>query len=109
MTTPRSSPTETKPTHDITLSDGVTTLGLRLCDARGNADPRGMVETALPRQALQIRQGQQGYDDQEYPYSPIVQSDRSGGRGQLDFERITARYYDANRIDALGDGRLILG
>lgn len=109
MTTPRSSPTETKPTHDITLSDGVTTLGLRLCDARGNPDPRGMVETALPRQALQIRQGQQGYDDQEYPYSPIVQSDWSGGRGQLDFERSTARYYDANRIDALGDGRLILG
>ena len=109
MTTPRSSPTERKPTHDITLSDGTTTLGFRLCDARGVPDPRGMAEVSVPRTAVQVRTGQSGYDDQEYPFSAVTQSDWSGGRGLLDFDKSSSRYYDANRIDALGDGRLILG
>ena len=109
MTDPvRSTPTETRITHDLKLSDGLTDLGLILCNSRGipihGGEPWSLRQSGSSRVSLQIRQGDANYSDYQLPYTPFTQKDWSGGRGNEDFEKDTTRYYDGNLIDTkLGD------
>ena len=96
--------TEDTPNHHIKLAgtnnDGSsTTLGLLLCDTRGRPDAKGIQKMSYPSTALKIAQGNSGYGDFEMPYTPIVQSDWGGGRGQEEFEKDTSRFYDSYRCD----------
>jgi len=105
----RAKSTDQFPTHHIKLTDttGVE-VGLILSDRSGQHDPTAIAEASNPRTALQISQGNNGYDDMLAPYSPIVQSSWLGGRGQEDYERDSSKYWDANRLDTIR-GNLILG
>jgi len=97
----RVSPTEQLPTHHISLRDRKgRTLGLILCDEKGQpiknasgAFNKIPVETTAQKQTS----GSSSYNDYQYPYSPIVQDDLSGGRANLDFERDSTRFYDSFR------------
>lgn len=100
--------TETKPTHDISLSDGINTVYLKLCNARGEPDSRAITSAGMPRTTLQVSQGSGGYSDLEYPYSAVPMEDWTGGRGAEDFEKDTTRFYDSNAVDTTRDG-IILG
>lgn len=95
----RVSPTETNPTHHISLRgrDGKT-IGLIMCDEKGNPTWSGFRRMAVERTSLKTTSGNNTYADLEYPYSPIVQDDWSGGRGNLDFERDSSRFYDSLRL-----------
>ena len=98
----RCAPDEANPTHHIVLNDrkGVT-LGLTICDAEGNAKPFRTpgLYTLSPVTTTAFKQtsGNGGYDIFDYPYNPIVQDDMSGGRGNLDFERDSTKFFDSFR------------
>ncbi len=97
----RVSPTTEKPTHHISLKDRRgKTVGLILCDDKGQPvrDPatvfqKNPVDTTAQKQTS----GNSSYESYEYPYTPIVQDDWSGGRGNLDFERDSTKYFDSFR------------
>jgi hypothetical protein len=88
------------PTHDIKLSDidGVD-AGLVLCNRNGKQDPRGMSISSMPRTALQMSQGNGGYDDMLPPFVTEVQSTWIGGRAQDSLSSDRTRFYDSFRID----------
>jgi hypothetical protein len=104
----RVSPTETNPTHDISLSDGTTTIGLHLCDGQGRRDRRAIRQSSNPRTSLQIQQGDTDYTSFNLPYTPVTQKDWSGGRGQSDYKRDSTRYYDCYRVNTI-HGDITLG
>lgn len=93
------SPTADHPTHDLSLSNGTTTIGLMLCNGRGEHDPTAMRQSGNPRTTLRISQGDPDYSSQELPYFSITQKDFSGGRGLDDFSKDTTRYYDGEKVD----------
>lgn len=97
----RVSPTEPRPTHHFALNDRRgKRIGFILCDENGEPlkDIRSSfnkipVDTTAQKQTS----GASSYDQYEYPYSPIVQDDWSGGRGNPDFERDSTKFSDSNR------------
>ena len=108
----RVSPEEKRLTHDISLtdslSDGSNTVGLIVCDAKGNHSPRNIQRRPIPRTAMKTTSGNQKYSDFEPPWSPVAQDDWSGGRGKLDFDEDITRYYDNWRSNTMF-GRIFLG
>lgn len=97
----RVSPHEQTPTHHIALTDrSGRQVGLILCDEKGmpirnltNVFTKNPVDTTAMKQTS----GNSSYESFEYPYSPIVQDDLSGGRAGLDFERDSTKFLDSNR------------
>lgn len=105
MTILLASPGNAQSTHHFTLQDrNGRKIGLYICDDKGV--PLNLhnekVYTKMPVHTTAFKQtsGQGGYDIFEYPYNPIVQDDLSGGRGGLDFERDTTRYFDSYRTQS---------
>lgn len=97
----RVSPSENNPTHHIKLSYGGTDVGLVLCDSAGNADLRGWQRSPYPRSSLKMYSGDQRYADLEPPFTPMAQTDWSGGRGIEIAEEDARRYYDGFNVDTL--------
>lgn len=97
----RVSPDEQRPTHHISITDRQKRkVGLILCDDRGQAirdAAAAFNKIPVDTTAQKQTSGSSSYNDYEYPYSPIVQDDWSGGRGNIDFERDSTKYFDAFR------------
>ena len=98
----RVSPLEPNPTNHFLLRDrSGKSLGLTICDEKGVPRPfhdetiyiKNPVDTTAQKQTS----GSSSYADYDYPYSPIVQDDLSGGRGSVDFERDSTKFYDSFR------------
>ncbi len=104
----RVSAIEPNPTHDVSLTYQGVTVGLHLCNARGEPDHRSIRHGNNPRTSLQIQQGDPTYSGFRMPYTPITQKNWSGGRGAADFNKDSTRYYDSYGVDTrFGD--IILG
>lgn len=98
----RVSPSIPNPTHHFSLRDRAgKQLGLTVCDNEGVPkdlyDKRLYIKAAVDTTAMKQTSGSSSYDIFEYPYSPIVQDDLSGGRASKDFERDSTKYYDSYR------------
>jgi len=107
--TVRVAPDEPFPTHHVALRDrSGRRVGLILCDANGNISPR-YSKNPIERTSLKTTSGSSTYSDFNYPYSPIVQDDWSGGRGNLDYERDTTRFYDSFRVRTGKSNKVFLG
>lgn len=105
----RVSPDEQHPTHHVALRDKKgKRLGLVLCNSNGDVSPR-FGKNPVERTSLKTTSGNSTYSDFNYPYSPITQDDWSGGRGNLDFERDTTRFYDSCRVRTSRSNRVYLG
>lgn len=104
----RVGPKETRPTHDISLSDGSDIVGLIICDTNGKHRPKQIQRRPVPRTAMKTSSGNQKYSDFEPPWSPIAQDDWSGGRGMLDFDDDITRYFDNWRANTMF-GNIFLG
>lgn len=91
----RVSPTEPQPTHHIKLSSGGVDVGLILTDGQGRANSRSFQRSSYPRSALKIYQGDATYSDTEPPFTPISQIDWGNGRGQENFDKDSAAFYDS--------------
>lgn len=105
----RVGPTEKQPTHHVKLTDrdGVS-VGLILCNDKGEPAPMWN-KTPIERTALKTTSGGGSYADFNYPYSPIVQDDWSGGRGNLNFEADSTRFFDSFRVNTRHNNKVFLG
>ncbi len=104
----RATPTDNRVTHDLELTDGITNIGLILCNSRGipvqGGNPWTLRQSGSTRTSLQINQGDADYSNYQLPYTPFTQKDWSGGRGNEDFEDDKTRYFDNNALDTrMGD------
>lgn len=104
------------PNYDIQLTDvSGKSVGLILANTRGASDRRGIMQSAMPRTAMQMSAGGNSYDDMEMPYTVEVQSSMIGGRGMDDFTKDKTRYADGFRMDTssvspiLGPGYVVQG
>lgn len=102
-------PTGKRNTDHVSLSDGTTTIGLVLCNRKGEADARGYMRRAIPRSAIKFTQGEQEYSDLEPPWVDIAQKDWSGGHGFDHFEDNRSGYFDGHGVDTIHGGRVVLG
>lgn len=98
----RVSPTEHTPTHHFSLSNRKgTKIGLTLCKGDGTPldvhAPDVYIKNPVETTASKQTSGSSSYADFDYPYSPIVQENLSGGRAGLDYERDSTKYFDAYR------------
>jgi len=105
----RCEPGEPNPTHDVSLIDRIgNKRGFIMCDANGNRSP-SFHRVPVERTAFKTTTGNSQYSDMDYPYSPIVQENWSGGRGNLDFERDTTRFRDSFRMRTGRTNKAFLG
>ena len=93
-------PTVVGPSHHFSLTDGTHTLGLILSNQKGEPDPiRAWQQAPMPRTAMKISQGSQGYQDFELPFTSIEMQSWIGGMNAENFEEDTSKYRDGRRID----------
>lgn len=109
----RALPSDIRITHDIELTDGMTSVGMILCNSRGvpiqGGSPWSLRQSGSLRTSLQIRQGDTDYSDYQLPYTPFTQKDWSGGRGNEDFEKDKTRYLDGNNLDTRAGDIILSG
>lgn len=104
-------------THHTKLSYNSQDVGLirvsRRKDKKGEykwtEDDRGYTYNALPSTAIKTYTGDQGYNDTPPPWTPMVQSDWSGGRGNKNFDNEKTKFSDSYRMNTTRDGEIILG
>jgi hypothetical protein len=92
-------PTGRRPGHHLSITDGTNTVNLLTATRQGVISSTGWGKANNPKSALRINQGNSGYGDFELPFSSIVQSDWSGGRGLRDLEKDSTRFADSLRCD----------
>jgi hypothetical protein len=91
----------TNPSHELSLSDGVLTWGLRL-----ESGPEAIVERPLTPSTLRLS-GVSGFGAWEPGLAQIEQRDWSGGRGAERLAAETARsYFDGQNAWTLSPGRV---
>ncbi len=89
------------PTHQISLSDGVQTFGLRLEDG-----PHSVQEVPLTPSTVQFTGGGSKFGDWEPGISHIEQRTWQGGRANHSFVDDPTRYYDAKNAWTLTPGKV---
>lgn len=87
------------PTHDISLSDGVQTWGLRL-----DGGPKAIQETPQSPSTIHTPRYSAKFGDWEPGYSHLEQRTWHGGRGANDFSLDPARFYDSMMAYTLIEG-----
>lgn len=88
------------PTHEISLSDGVQTWGLRL-----DGGPEAMQEIPMTPSTIHIAGGASKFGDWEPGLAQITQQTWVGGRGQDDFSLDATRYFDSMMAFTLVEGK----
>jgi len=76
-------------THDLSLTDGKRTVGIKLKDGAA-----GIVESPATPSTVKINTAQGKYGDYDPSFANIEQRDWSGGRGLENFVDDPSRYYD---------------
>ena len=96
-------------THDLILISGSTEVPLILCNSRGDRDVLSWTREPLTTTSLKMYSGEQKYSDLTPPWTPVAQTDWSGGRGSKDFDNDSTMYFDGNNVNTLRPGEVILG
>ena len=90
------------PTHEISLTDGVQTWGLKL-----DGGPGALQEIPMTPSTLQFTGGGSKFGDWEPGMSHIEQRTWEGGRGLEDFAEDNTRFYDSMNAWTLTPGRVM--
>lgn len=93
-------PEAKNPTHEISLSDGVQTWGLRL-----DGGPEAMQEIPMTPSTIHISGGASKFGDWEPGMAQITQQTWVGGRGLDDFSLDGSRYFDGMMAFTLIEGK----
>lgn len=93
--------------YDIKLTNGATVVEAKMCNARGTRSLLGSFRPKPQNATIQTRTGPQKYSDQVPPWTDTAQTDWSGGRGGIDFDRDTTKYNDGLRVDTTKAGQVI--
>lgn len=91
-----------QPTHDVSLSDGITSLGFLTVDRKGVLTPNLFRIADADRTPLQTTSGAPSLADILYPYMTIVQDEFGGGMKPGGMDEDTTRFADSNGVIALG-------
>ena len=102
-------PNHPTPTHHVSLTDGVTTIGLIAAGQNLAPDPLTIGRSPVDRNPLKTSSGNNKYSDFNYPYAVIAQDNFSGGRGQNLFSNDATRFYDSYRMQTDRAGKFFLG
>lgn len=98
-----------RPTHHLELvAENGEKLGLILCDASGKARRGAINRSNLESLSLKISEGNPKHSDFDFPFTPILQEDWSGGRGQEAYERDVTKFLDSYRLDTTRSGKAFL-
>lgn len=89
------------PTHEISLSDGVHTWGLRL-----DGGPHAIQETPMTPSTIHIAGGASKFGDWEPGLAQIGQQTWVGGRGLANFTQDNTRYLDGHMAFTMVEGKL---
>lgn len=89
-----------RPTHEISLSDGIDTWGLRLADG-----PQSINDVPATASTINFTGGGTKFGDWEPGISHIEQRSWHGGRAQEDFSNDNTRYADARMAWTLTEGK----
>ena len=90
------------PTHEIRLSDGVNTWGLRL-----EGGPKALKESPVTPTRMQFKEGESKFGDWEPGMSHIEQRTWEGGRGMEEFVDDPTRFFDSMMAWTMTPGRLL--
>ena len=90
------------PTHEISLSDGVTIWGLRL-----DGGPEALKESPVTPTLMQFKEGESKFGDWEPGMSHIQQRTWEGGRGMEEFVDDPTRFFDSMMAWTMTPGRLL--
>lgn len=104
----RCSPTETKPTCHVSLTDGVTTIPLIAVRPDGTPDIHAIRRDPNPRNTLQVNQGDGQFSQRKPPYGEFGRNTWIGGLGKDRGESDSTAYWFGNGIWTLVDGKLTL-
>lgn len=94
-------------THHLKATLGATEMGFILCDRNGKPNPLAYFPNPT-NPAVQVRTGEQSYQDKSAPWSLKSQKDWSGGRGSVDLDEAQNKYYDGWRINTTKPNDVIL-
>jgi hypothetical protein len=89
------------PTHEISLSDGVQTWGLRL-----DGGPQAIQETPMTPSTIHISGSESKFGDWEPGLAQIGQNTWIGGRGLGVFSLDNTRYLDGHMAFSMVEGKL---
>jgi len=89
------------PTHEVSLSDGVNTWGLRL-----DGGPRALQEIPMTPSTIHISGGGSKFGDWEPGLAQLEQRTWIGGRGLDDFSLDPTRFLDSHMAFTMVDGKV---
>lgn len=105
----RCSPDEPDPTHHLRLVGGGYDIGLILVNPGGKPDDKAISRNRLLQTSLKISQGNPKYSDFQPPWTPMVQEDWEGGRGQEQYEDDVTRILDSYNCQTGFQNKAFLG
>ena len=94
--------------HMISLSDGVTTIGLNAVNREGSPDVKALQRQPYPRSTLAVGNASGQLSERRAPFGEFSRSDWSGGLGMDDGEKDATRYYFAKRVMTHIPGKAML-
>ncbi|RME37938.1 MAG: hypothetical protein D6794_06135, partial [Deltaproteobacteria bacterium] len=105
----RVSPTEKNYTHHITLSDGVTTIGLTAVNSRGEPSIGAIRRSPYPKTTVRMNGGGGALAEDKPPYGEIGKSRWDSGAGVENAEQDMGGYYLGERAWTLAGDRVLVG
>ena len=92
-----------------TSGGATTTVPMYMSNPNGQRNVLAFSRNPLQRNSLKLYQGVQRYADLEPPWTPVAQTDWSGGKGSKDYDKDSTMYYDAYNVNTCRPGEIILG
>jgi hypothetical protein len=101
----RVSPSESRPTHDVSFENLATgeKVGLAIKGKGAPINPTAMQRNPMRRVALKTSSGELEYSDYDEPWFPNAQSTWYGGRGSEIFEDDKSKFYDNHHTNTTLD------
>jgi hypothetical protein len=96
------SPTSTRPTHHISLTDGTTTVGLVAVDNSGLPTPLAIQRQPYPKSNIVVNSSAGTLSEQKSPYGEFSRTDFGGGMGMLNGSADSTAYWIARSLWTLG-------
>jgi hypothetical protein len=93
---------------DLQLTHNGVIVPMILCDPNGRENKLAFTRDPIRQSSLKMYSGLQKYSDQEPPWTPVAQTDWSGGRGSKDFDKDASMYFDGYQVDTTRPGQIIL-
>ncbi len=104
----RATPNDEHYTHMVSLSDGITTIGLNVVNGKGEPEIRALQRMPYPRSTLAVGTASGQLSERRAPFGEFSRSDWSGGLGIDDSDKDQTRYWYASHVCTHVPGKVML-